>query len=35
MNIFAGIMGFFRNDAGHNLIERYSQDDAMPFDPSP
>jgi len=29
MNIFAGIMGYFRNDAGHNLVERYSQDDAI------
>lgn len=29
MNIFAGIMGFFRNDAGHNLVESYSQDDVI------
>lgn len=29
MNIFAGVMGFFRNDAGHNLVESYSQDDVV------
>lgn len=31
MQIYRGVMAFFRNAAGHNIIETYSQDDALRF----
>jgi uncharacterized protein (TIGR02391 family) len=31
MNIYSGVMAFFRNAAGHNLIDTYSQEDALRF----
>jgi uncharacterized protein (TIGR02391 family) len=31
MNIYSGVMAFFRNDAGHNLIDTYTQEDALRF----
>ena len=31
MQIYRGVMAFFRNSAGHNLIESYDQDDALRF----
>jgi uncharacterized protein (TIGR02391 family) len=31
MEIYRGIMAFFRNTTGHNLIDTYSQDDALRF----
>lgn len=31
MQIYGGVMGFFRNAAGHNLIDSYTQEDALRF----
>jgi uncharacterized protein (TIGR02391 family) len=31
MQIYSGVMAFFRNEAGHNLIETYGQEDALRF----
>jgi uncharacterized protein (TIGR02391 family) len=31
MQIYRGVMAFFRNAAGHNLIESYTQEDAVRF----
>jgi uncharacterized protein (TIGR02391 family) len=31
MQIYRGVMAFFRNAAGHNLIETYGQEDALRF----
>lgn len=31
MQIYRGVMAFFRNTAGHNLIDSYDQDDALRF----
>ena len=31
MNIYSGVMACFRNAAGHNLIDTYSQEDALRF----
>jgi hypothetical protein len=31
MQIYRGVMAFFRNAAGHNLIDSYSQEDALRF----
>jgi uncharacterized protein (TIGR02391 family) len=31
MNIYSGVMAFFRNAAGHNLVDTYSQEDALRF----
>ncbi len=31
MHLYAGMMGFFRNSAGHNLVDDYTQDDALRF----
>ncbi len=31
MQIYRGVMAFFRNAAGHNLIETYDQEDALRF----
>jgi uncharacterized protein (TIGR02391 family) len=31
MQIYRGIMAFFRNAAGHNLIDTYDQEDALRF----
>lgn len=31
MQVFRGVMAYFRNSAGHNLIETYTQDDALRF----
>jgi hypothetical protein len=31
MQIYRGVMAFFRNTAGHNLIETYDQEDALRF----
>ena len=31
MQIYRGVMAFFRNPAGHNLIDTYSQEDALRF----
>jgi hypothetical protein len=31
MNIYGGVMAFVRNDAGHNIIDTYSQEDALRF----
>jgi len=31
MNIYSGVMAFFRNAAGHHLIDTYGQEDALRF----
>lgn len=31
MQIYRGVMAFFRNSAGHHIIDDYSQDDALRF----
>jgi hypothetical protein len=31
MHIYRGVMAFFRNATGHNLIETYDQEDALQF----
>jgi uncharacterized protein (TIGR02391 family) len=31
MQVYRGVMAFFRNDAGHNIIDTYSQEDALRF----
>ena len=31
MQVFRGMMAYFRNSAGHNLIETYTQEDALRF----
>ncbi len=31
MQIYRGVMAFFRNAAGHNLVESYTQEDALRF----
>ncbi len=31
MHIYRGVIAFFRNAAGHNIIETYSQEDALRF----
>lgn len=31
MQVYRGVMAFFRNAAGHNLIDTYSQEDALRF----
>lgn len=31
MELYRGVMAFFRNTAGHNVIETYNQDDAVRF----
>lgn len=31
MQIYRGVMAFFRNSAGHHIIDTYSQDDALRF----
>lgn len=31
MKIFRDIMAYFRNSAGHNLIETYTQDGSLRF----
>ena len=31
MHIYSGVMAFFRNAAGHNIIDTYSQEDALRF----
>jgi len=31
MQMYSGVMAFFRNAAGHNLIDTYSQEDALRF----
>jgi uncharacterized protein (TIGR02391 family) len=31
MQIYSGVMAFFRNAAGHNVVDSYTQDDALRF----
>ena len=31
MNIYSGVMAFFRNAAGHNLVDSYTSEDALRF----
>jgi hypothetical protein len=31
MQIYRGVMAFFRNAAGHNVIDSYTQEDALRF----
>jgi uncharacterized protein (TIGR02391 family) len=31
MQVYRGVMAFFRNAAGHNIIDTYSQEDALRF----
>jgi hypothetical protein len=31
MELYRGVMAFFRNAAGHNIVEAYSQEDALRF----
>jgi uncharacterized protein (TIGR02391 family) len=31
MELYRGVMAFFRNDAGHNVIDTYTQEDALRF----
>jgi uncharacterized protein (TIGR02391 family) len=31
MNVYSGVMAFFRNAAGHNVLDSYTQEDALRF----
>jgi hypothetical protein len=31
MQIFRGVMAFYRNSTGHRLVDSYSQNDALHF----
>jgi hypothetical protein len=31
MQIYSGVMAFFRNAAGHSVVDSYTQDDALRF----
>jgi len=31
MQVYRGVMAFFRNDAGHNVVDSYTQEDALRF----